>query len=649
MDPASWPGRGMTLTLARWLEGVQTAELWCQRIRLVVGGEDITSTTMSHDRRLSTTSNASQNSALIPRPYTHPLPSNAGPLVTLTLSDQLHHQAELVRRQEDAWYQHFAQQQAQYDYILAEHDKAKIRMGLAQEAVQKAGDALKAVEGQRDVAEEGLKVEREGRMKAEEGWKKVEGEREVAEEGLKVEREGRMKAEEELGAERERRVKAEEGWKKVEEERVEDGIQQRTAMFELRSRLEDGEEEARKREVQATLAIAEMGKSVGSAERKHIEAAQELVHMKQECAFLRAERNNLLKSFDELETSKKKTEAKLAQVKAGSARQRAEQVTEYDGLLDRKNKVDLSLANTSRDAELLRKQLDTARKNVASLKEEKQDLHRRVTVISQKHKDSSSRCHSLEAELEKSREAELEVALRLAGSSNECTKLKKELESSIADKVAIRSQQEQDHEALQLERQKVCRMDEKVEKLQHQLALAKMSSKGAAVLSCVAAYMSKRISAAETEVRYHESTLKMAGDVIAHRLLLPRSSLTASTSQITPCPSTTPVATEESQQRIAADPITPGPINTQLPSPSTPPNHLKLTLPKPGPTPENHPESPLASMKNCPGGSSDLSLRDTPSTTAPPTGPRAFMPHKRRSADCYRPESAKRRRVDGSP
>ncbi|KAK5689360.1 hypothetical protein LTR17_026305 [Elasticomyces elasticus] len=595
---------------------------------------------MSHDRRLSTTSNASQNSALIPRPHTHPLPSNAGPLVPLTLSDQLHHQAELVRRQEDAWYQHFAQQQAQYDYILAEHDKAKIRMGLAQEAVQKAGEAFKAVEGQRDVAEEGLKVEREGRMKAEEGWKKVEGEKEVVRrKGIMWEVIAKRKWEEGVGL------------RKELGEKVEEGRQQRTAAFELRSRLEDVEEEARKREVQATLAIAEMGKSIGNAERKHIEAAQELVHMKQDCAFLRAERDNLLKSFDELETSKEKTEEKLAQVKAGSARQRAEQVTKYDGLLDRKNKVDLSLANTSRHAELLRKHLETARKNAADLKEDKQDLHRRVTIISQKHKDSSSRCHALEAELEKSQGAELEVALRLAGSSNECTKLKKELESSIADKAAIRSQQEQDHEALQLERQKVCRMDEKVAKLQHQLAAAKMSSKGAAVLSCVAAYMSTRASAAETEVERMEGIIRMADGAAAsiRQMLHHASSPTSTPMQITSHPALTLVATEESQLRIAADPITPGPINTQLPSPSTPPNHLKLMLPKPGPTPENHPESPLAAMKDGSAGSSDLPLRDAPSMAAPPTGPRAFVPHKRRSADYYRPESAKRRRIDCSP
>ncbi|KAK5674638.1 hypothetical protein LTS10_012639 [Elasticomyces elasticus] len=601
---------------------------------------------MSHDRRLSTTSNASQNSALIPRPYTHPLPSNAGPLVTLTLSDQLHHQAELVRRQEDAWYQHFAQQQAQYDYILAEHDKAKIRMSLAQEAVQKAGEAFKAVEGQRDAAEGGLKAEREGRMKAEEGWKKVEGEREVVRrKGIMWEVIAKRKWEEGVGLRREL------------EGKVEEGRQQRMVAFELRSRLEDVEEEARKREVQATLAIAEMGKCIGNAERKHIEAAQELMHMKQECAFLRAERDNLLKSFEELETSKKKAEEKLSQVKAGSARQRAEQVAEYDGLLDRKNKVDLSLTNKSRDAKLLREQLETERKIVASVNLKKQDLHRQITTISQKHKDSSARCnalstrcHALEAELEKSQGAELEVALRLAGSSNECTKLKKELESSIADKVAIRSQQEQDHEALQLERRKVSRMDEKLTKLQHQLTTAKMSSKGAAVLSCVAAHMSTRTSVAETEVDRLYGIIQMADGAAATLLQMLRLASSSSTPpQITSRPTPTLVATEESQQRIAADPITPGPINTQLPSPSTPPNHLKLTLPKPGPTPENHPESPLAAMKDGSAGSSDLPLRATPSTAVPPTGPRAFMPNKRRSADCYRPDSAKRRRVDGSP
>ncbi|KAK3663918.1 hypothetical protein LTR22_005138 [Elasticomyces elasticus] len=594
---------------------------------------------MSHDRRLSTTSNASQNSALIPRPHTHPLPSNAGPLVTLTLSDQLHHQAELVRRQEDAWYQHFAQQQAQYDYILAEHDKAKIRMGLAQEAVQKAGEAFKAVEGQRDVAEEGLKVEREGRMKAEEGWKKVDGEKEVVRrKGIMWEVIAKRKWEEGVGLRREL------------EGKVDEGRQQRMVAFELRSRLEDVEEEARKREVQATLAIAEMGKSVGNAERKHVEAAQELVHMKQKCAFLRAERDNLLKSFDELETSKKNVEEKLAQVKASSDRQRAEQVAKYDGLLDKKNKVDISLENKSRDAKLLREQLETERKIVASVNLKKQDLHRQIATISQKHKDSSARCnalstrcHALEAELEKSQGAELEVALRLAGSSNECTKLKKELESSIADKVAIRSQQTQDLEALQLERQKVSRMDEKVAKLQHQLAAAKISSKGAAMLSCVAAYLANKSSAAENEVQTQKVTLTWIKDLAAG---VPG---VFAAFKDTLRKGSAPTAIEESQRYA----ITPGLVNTQLPSPSTPPSELvgpiKLTLPKAGPTPENIPESPLASMKDGPPGSSDLPLRNASSTAAPPTGPRASMPYKRRSADCYRPESAKRRRVDGSP
>ncbi|KAK4961826.1 hypothetical protein LTR10_002318 [Elasticomyces elasticus] len=605
---------------------------------------------MSHDRRLSTTSNTSRG--MVTTRGLQTVPSNTSPILAPpSLSAQLHHYAQQVQHQEEAFHQHCTQQNARYRhdleerktayrYLQEDHDKARINCNDAQEAVQKAGEALKAVEGQRDVAEEGLKVEREGRMKAEEGWKKVEGEREVMrKKGIMWEVIAKRKWEEGVGL------------RKELGEKVEEGIQQRTAAFELRSRLEDVEEEARKGEVQATLAIAEMGKSIVNAEREHIEAAQELMHVKQECAFLRAERDNLLKSFDELETSKKTVEEKLAQVKASSARQRTEQVAEYDALRDRKNKVEFSLANTSRDAELVRKQLDTARKMVASLKEEKQDLHRRVTVISQKHKGSSSRCHALEAELEKSREAELEVALRLAGSSNECTKLKKELESSIADKVAIRSQQTQDQEDMQLERQKVSRMDEKVTKLQHQLASAKMSSKGAAVLSCVAAYMSTRTSVAETEVDRLHCIVQMTDGAVStlgqmlHRALSP----TSTSMQITSRPAPTLDAAEESQQRIAADPITPGPINTQLPSPSTPPNHLKLTLPKPGPTPVNHPESPLAAMKDGSAGSSDLPLRATPSTTAPPTGPRAFMPHKRRSADYYRPDSAKRRRVDGSP
>ncbi|KAK5708592.1 hypothetical protein LTR17_020530 [Elasticomyces elasticus] len=635
----------MTLTHARWLKGVQTVEKTSSGVNRSASWFVVTTSlsgTMSHDRRLSTTSNPGQNSALVPRPHTHHLPSNSSPvLAPPSLSAQLYHYVQQVRHQEEAFHQHCTQQDARYRhdleehdkayrYLLEDHDKAQINCSNAQEAVQKAGEALKAVEGQRDVAEEGLKVERKGRMKA-------EGEREVVRrKGIMWEVIAKRKWGEGVGLRREL------------EGKVEEGRQQRIMAFELRSRLEDVEEEARKREVQATLAIAEMGKSIVSAERKHIEAAQELKHMKQECTLLRTERDGLLKSFDELETSKKKTEETLAQVKVGSARQRAEQVTEYDGLLDRKNKVDLSLANKSRDAKLLREQLETERKMAADLKEDKQDLHRRITVISQKHKDSSSRCHGLEAELEKSREGELEVALRLAGSSNECTKLKKELESSIADKVAIRSQQEQDREALQFERQKLCRMDEKVMKLQHQLATAKMSSKGAAALSCVAAHMSSRASAAETEVQRIEGALR---EVVATlRQVLPRSFFQASSPvQITSRPSSTLVAIEQIQPHIAADPITPGPINTQLPSPSMPPNHLKLTLPKPGPTPENQPESPLAAMKDDSAGSSDLPLRATPSTAVPPTGPRAFMPHKRRSADCYRPDSAKRRRVDGSP
>ncbi|KAK3646293.1 hypothetical protein LTR56_008644 [Elasticomyces elasticus] len=594
---------------------------------------------MSHDRRLSTTSNTSRG--MITTRGLQPVPSNSSPILAPpSLSAQLHHYAQQVQHQEEAFRQHCTQQNARYHhdleerktayrYLQEDHDKAQIRCNEAQEAVQAAGEAFKAVEGQRDAAEEGLKVERERRMKAEEGWKKVEGEREVMrKKGIMWEVIAKRKWEEGVGL------------RKELGEKMEEGIQQRTAAFELRSRLEDVEEEARKREVQATLAIAEMGKSIVSAERKHSMAFEELVQMKQECTLLRTERDDLLKSFDEFETSKKKVEEKLAQVKASSARQRAEQ----------ENKVDISLENTSRDAELLRKQLDTARKLAASLKEEKQDLYRRVTVISQKHKDSSSRRHALEDDLERSREAELEVALRLAGSSNECTKLKKEFESSIADKVAIRSQQTQDLEALQLERQKVCRMAEKVTKLQHQLASAKMSSKGAAVLSCVAAYMSTRTSVAETEVDRLHGILQMTDGAAAtiRQMIHNASSRTSTPMQITSRPNPTVVATE-SQQRIAADPITPGPINTQLPSPSTPPNHLKLTLPKPGPTPVNHPESPLAAMKDGSAGSSDLPLRATPSTTAPPTGPRAFMPHKRRSADYYRPESAKRRRVDGSP
>ncbi|KAK5727304.1 hypothetical protein LTR15_003198 [Elasticomyces elasticus] len=589
---------------------------------------------MSHDRRLSTTSN--NNRGMITTRALQPVPSNSSPILAPpSLSAQLHHYA-----QQNARYRHdLEERKTAYRYLQEDHDKAQIRCNEAQEAVQKAGEALKAVEGQRDVAEEGLKVEREGRMKAEEGWKKVEGEKEL------VRRKGIMW---EVIAKRKWEGV---GLRKELGEKVEEGIQQRTAAFELRSRLEDVEEEARKGEVQATLVIAEMGKSIVSAERKHSMAVEKLVQMKQECTLLRTERDDLLKSFDELETSKKNVEEKLAQVKASSAQQHTKQVAEYDALRDRKNKVDISLENTSRDAELLRKQLETTRKIAAGLKEEKQDLHRRVTVISQKHKESSSRCHTFEAELEKSREAELEVALRLAGSSNECTKLKKELESSIADKVAIRSQRTQDQEDMQLERQKVSRMDEKVTKLQHQLASAKMSSKGAAVLSCVAAYMSTRISAAEAEVNRLHGIVQMVDGAAAtiRQKIHSAASPTSTPMQITSRPAPTLDATEESQQRIVADPITPGPINTQLPSPSTPPNHLKLTLPKPGPTPVNHPESPLAAMKDGSAGSSDLPLRATPSTTAPPTGPRAFMPHKRRSADYYRPDSAKRRRVDGSP